>query len=287
MGLDTGHIGTLIVIIFLTSFVGIIVTGIVVDDYVKTTRYGAEICQGTTANYTLKRSNMCIQANIPTTIIKNNITYDVNLYYPPIDHWLVVCQSSSGIIDWINAIRENTFTCYVDHVATGDTSRGIINKLNQGTLVGFAFGFTFSLIFFVLSGSCVAYNIYYIITHRHKQPINSLRHYQQNLAKNNPPNNLTMNSTSYPPNNLTSNSTSYPTDNLTSNSTSYPTDNSTSYSTSYPTDNSTSYPMDNTVLESSTDISISIEDDSQFKYNTYGQEYAQYLHDQQNAANKI
>lgn len=228
--MNTSYIGTLIIMIFITSFVGIIVTGIVVDDYVKTTRFHTEICQGTTANYTIKRSNECVQANIPTKIIKDNITYDVNLYYPPIDHWLVVCQSESGLIDWMNDIRKNTFTCFVDHVANGYTSYGIINKLNQQTLIGFAFGFTFSLIFFALSGTCVAYNIYHIIKYpQHKHQLNS--------TNSNPINNSTNNSTN------------------------------------------------GIIKESSIDIKIPIEDELQFKYNTYGQEHTQYLHDQQNKAN--
>ena len=132
-----------LILFLLGSAIMLILGLIVVLDYRQTDRnYRDAFCSGKTKNVTIETSGLCAQAEIQTHCCSPksfdecakfvyNPPCSVSLYYPPIQHWLIVCKSRHEVQNWIDSINPSVpFPCRVFD------GNGITDLLPKNEVIG-------------------------------------------------------------------------------------------------------------------------------------------------------
>jgi hypothetical protein len=110
---------SILLTIFCCGFFAMAIIGpIVIYDYAMTQEYTRVDCSGRDLGPLVITSRLLSsQGTLETCVVseESSCLYTVQLFYPPINHWLLIDTSQSRIHEWSRSLRVNsTFPCLVE-----------------------------------------------------------------------------------------------------------------------------------------------------------------------------
>lgn len=107
-------------VVSVCAFVMIIIGGIVISDYCETRSYASALCSGTELNnLDINSGAVASRGTIDTCVVVSktdtNCSYAVQLFFPPIKHYLLVGEDRQQVESWAASLgATKTFGCRVD-----------------------------------------------------------------------------------------------------------------------------------------------------------------------------
>jgi hypothetical protein len=117
-------------------FIMLICGPIVLSDYNETKGYTQQLCSGEHVEHVHVNDGISYsKATIDTCVIKKSgnhtCLYYVQLYYPPIRHWLLAGAKRADVDRWISSLGSTkSFTCYIQNPGING-SDGISNYFSK------------------------------------------------------------------------------------------------------------------------------------------------------------
>lgn len=111
----------LVIFVFVGAFsAGLIIMSVVVADWAETRDYKTRTCSGNIIHFDPESGGLCAHGTATTWIVENNGTNitnikEVELFYPPIKHWLLVCKKTGDVKQWAAGLSSaQTIECLID-----------------------------------------------------------------------------------------------------------------------------------------------------------------------------
>lgn len=107
------------IVIGIGSVVMLIIGFVVMTDFWATQKYESQVCSGATQHLDVDSGGVCAHGTVTTNYgpsTSANWTGVVKLYFPPIEHWLLICKDTEDVKTWAAGLGSAaTFECLVEN----------------------------------------------------------------------------------------------------------------------------------------------------------------------------
>jgi hypothetical protein len=149
-----------LILVFCGAIVMCVIGPIVISDYNDTKEFTEQVCSGTQLNHLdindgVTYSKGTIDTCVVVSSQNQTCTYTVQLFYPPLEHWLLAGKKRKDVQSWAAGLGSTqTFVCYIENPGVNG-SKGISDFFDQ--ITGFIVMTVLAVLFLLLVFGCAGY----------------------------------------------------------------------------------------------------------------------------------